>query len=252
VPKKITDVFGGRMRIMICGGAAIDPAILEGIQDFGIMALQGYGLTECAPICALNPDVDPKSKSAGYIPPGFDMKIADPDSETGIGEICAKGPNIMLGYFKNEEATKEVLKDGWFYTGDLGYMDEDRFVYITGRKKNVIITKNGKNVFPEEIEYYLGRIPYVSESLVWGKDSEDGEDTLIFANIKIDEEAVGEALGEGYTDDKVLELLWQEIDVVNEGLPYFKRIKKIDIRKTEFEKTTGKKIKRFVDANKGQ
>lgn len=252
VPKKITDVFGGRMRIMICGGAAIDPGILDGIQDFGIMALQGYGLTECAPICALNPDVNPKSKSAGYIPPGFDLKIDNPDPETGIGEICAWGPNIMMGYFKNEEATKEVLKDGWFYTGDLGYMDEDNFVYITGRKKNVIITKNGKNVYPEEIEYYLGRIPYVSESLVWGKDSEDGKDTLISANIRIDEDAVTEALGEGFTDEQALSLLWQEVDKLNEEMPYFKRVKKMDIRKSEFEKTTGKKIKRFVDANKEQ
>lgn len=252
VPKKITDVFGGRMRIMICGGAAIDPAILEGIQDFGIMALQGYGLTECAPICALNPDVKPKSKSAGYIPPGFDLKIDNPDPETGIGEICAWGPNVMMGYYKNEQATKEVLKDGWFYTGDLGYMDEDNFVYITGRKKNVIITKNGKNVYPEEIEYYLGRIPYVSESLVWGKDSEDGNDTLISANIRIDEDAVTEALGEGFTDENALRLLWQEVDKLNEEMPYFKRVKKIDIRKSEFEKTTGKKIKRFVDANKKQ
>lgn len=252
VPKKITDVFGGRMRIMICGGAAIDPAILEGIQDFGIMALQGYGLTECAPICALNPDVNPKSNSAGYIPPGFDMRIDNPDPETGIGEICAKGPNVMLGYFKNEEATREVLKDGWFHTGDLGYMDEDKFVYITGRKKNVIITKNGKNVFPEEIEYYLGRVPYVSESLVWGKDSADGGDTLIAATIKIEEDAVGEVLGENYTDQQVIDLLWTEIDKINEVLPYFKRIKKVNLRKTEFEKTTGKKIKRFVESNKGE
>ncbi len=250
VPKKITDVFGGRMRIMICGGAAIDPAILDGIQDFGIMALQGYGLTECAPICALNPDVNPKSSSAGYIPPGFDLKIDNPDPETGIGEICAKGPNIMLGYFKNEEATKEVLKDGWFHTGDLGYMDKDNFVYITGRKKNVIITKNGKNVFPEEIEYYLGKVPYVEESLVWGKDSEDSKDTVISANVKVDEDAVAEALGENYTDEQVLELLWKEVDKINEELPFFKRIKKMAIRKTDFEKTTGKKIKRFVDANK--
>ncbi len=250
VPKKITDVFGGKMRIMICGGAAIDPAILEGIQDFGIMALQGYGLTECAPICALNPDVSPKSKSAGYIPPGFDLRIDSPDPDTGIGEICAWGPNIMLGYFKNEEATNEVLKDGWFYTGDLGYMDEDNFVYITGRKKSVIITKNGKNVYPEEIEYYLGRIPYVSESLVWGKDSEDRKDTLISANVRIDAEAVTEKLGQGYEDKEVLDLLWSQVDIINEELPYFKRIKKLSLRKSEFEKTTAKKIKRFVEANR--
>ena len=131
-------------------------------------------------------------------------------------------------------------------------MDDDNFVYITGRKKNVIITKNGKNVFPEEIEYYLGKVPYVSESLVWSKDSEDGSDTLISANIKIDEEAVAEVLGENYTDEQVIDLLWKEIDKINEELPFFKRIKKIDLRKTDFEKTTGKKIKRFVEANKGQ
>lgn len=252
VPKKITDIFGGRMRIMICGGAAIDPAILDGINDFGITCLQGYGLTECAPICALNPDKGMKSNSAGYIPPGFDIKIDNPDPETGIGEICAKGPNVMLGYYKNEEATKEVLRDGWFHTGDLGYMDEDNFVYITGRKKNVIITKNGKNVFPEEIEFYLGRIPYVAESMVWGKETETGDDTLICANIKVDEEEVKVKLGEDYSEKQLYDLIWQEVDIINAELPFFKRIKKVDIRKTDFEKTTGKKIKRFVEANKGQ
>lgn len=251
VPKKITDVFGGRMRIMICGGAAINPAILAGIKDLGINALQGYGLTECAPICALNPDKGMKDSSAGYIPPGFDLKIDNPDPETGIGEICAKGGNIMLGYYKDEEATKAVLKDGWFYTGDLGYMDEDRFVYITGRKKNVIITKNGKNVYPEEIEYYLSKIPYVEESLVWGKESDDSGEILIYASIKVDEEEIKEALGEDYNDRRIYDLMWEEIDKINIKLPFFKRIKKIEIRKNDFEKTTGKKIKRFVDSNKG-
>lgn len=251
VPKKITDVFGGRMRIMICGGAAINPAILAGIKDLGINALQGYGLTECAPICALNPDKGMKDSSAGYIPPGFDIKIDNPDPETGIGEICAKGGNIMLGYYKDEEATKAVLKDGWFYTGDLGYMDEDRFVYITGRKKNVIITKNGKNVYPEEIEYYLSKIPYVEESLVWGKESDDSGEILIYASIKVDEEEIKEALGEDYNDRRIYDLMWEEIDKINIKMPFFKRIKKIEIRKNDFEKTTGKKIKRFVDSNKG-
>jgi len=249
-PQKILDVFGGRMRIMIVGGAAIDPAILQGIQDLGIMALQGYGLTECAPICALNPDRFPKNSSAGYIPPGFDIKIVDVDPETGIGEICAKGGNVMLGYYNNEEATKEALREGWFHTGDLGYLDKDRYVHITGRKKNVIITKNGKNVFPEEIEYYLGRIPFVAESLVWGRDSEETGETQIFASIKVDEEEVAEVLGSDHTDKQVFDLLWSEIDKINAELPLFKRIKKFDIRKTEFEKTTGKKIKRFVEGNK--
>ena len=251
VPKKITNVFGGRMKTMICGGAAIDPAILDGINDFGINCLQGYGLTECSPICALNPDQAKISASAGYIPPGFEIKIDQKDKETGIGEICAKGGHIMMGYYNNEEATNEVLKDGWFHTGDLGYLDANNYVYITGRKKNVIITKNGKNVYPEELEYYLGKIPYVAESMVWGKDSETGDDTVICASIKIDEEEVKEALGEGFTDQQATELLWIEVDKINEETPYFKKIKKIDIRRTDFEKTTGKKIKRFVDANKG-
>jgi len=248
--KQIQALFGGRMKVIICGGAAIDPDVLQGIRDFGINAVQGYGLTECAPICALNPDKYPKNNAAGYPPPGFELKIHEPDPETGIGEICAKGGNIMLGYYKNPEATAEVLKEGWFHTGDLGYIDEDHFVHITGRIKNVIITKNGKNVYPEEIENYLGRIPYVNESLVWGKDSEESGETLIFASIRADYEEVQEALGENYTDEEVAALIWKEIDVLNSQLPFFMRIRKIDVRKEEFEKTTGKKIKRFVDSNK--
>jgi long-subunit acyl-CoA synthetase (AMP-forming) len=248
--KKIQALFGGRMKVLICGGAAIDPDVLQGFRDFGINAVQGYGLTECAPICALNPDKYPKNDAAGYPPPGFELKIHDPDPETGIGEICAKGGNIMLGYYNNPEATAEVLRDGWFHTGDLGYIDEDHYVHITGRIKNVIITKNGKNVYPEEIENYLGKIPYVNECLVWGKDSEESGETLIFASIRADYDEVKDALGENYTDEDVAALLWKEIDVLNEQLPFFKRIRKIDVRKEEFEKTTGKKIKRFVDANK--
>ena len=248
--KQIIELFGGRMKVVICGGAAIDPEVLQGIRDFGINAVQGYGLTECAPICALNPDKYPRNNSAGYPPPGFGLKIHDPDPETGIGEICATGGNIMLGYYKNPGASAEVLRDGWFHTGDLGYLDEDNFVYITGRIKNVIITKNGKNVYPEEIENYLGRIPYVDECLVWGKDSEESGETLIFASIRADYEEVKGALGESYTDEEVAALIWKEIDVLNTQLPFFKRIKKIDIRKEEFDKTTGKKIKRFEDSNK--
>lgn len=249
--KQIRALFGGRMKVLICGGAAIDPEVLQGIRDFGVNAVQGYGLTECAPICALNPDKYPKNDAAGYPPPGFSLKIHEPDPETGIGEICAAGGNIMLGYYNNPEATSAVLREGWFHTGDLGYLDKDNFVHITGRIKNVIITKNGKNVYPEEIENYLGKIPYVQECFVWGKDSEETGETLIFASIRADYDEVKEALGENYSDEDVAALIWKEIDVLNTQLPFFKRIKKIDIRKEEFEKTTGKKIKRFVDSNKG-
>ncbi|MEG2199650.1 MAG: AMP-binding protein, partial [Anaerovorax sp.] len=250
--KQITALFGGRMRMMICGGAAIDPTILQGLRDFGIMALQGYGLTECAPICALNPDRYSKNTSAGYPLPGFDVKIHEPDPDTGIGEICTKGANVMLGYYKDPEGTAEVLKDGWFYTGDLGYLDEESYVFITGRRKNVIITKNGKNVFPEEIEYYINKIPYVEESLVWAKESKDGGDTIIAATLRIAEEEVKEQLGEKGSMAALEALLWKEMDCLNKELPYFKRIKKIVVKKTEFEKTTGKKIKRFVESNKGE
>ncbi|QIB70422.1 long-chain fatty acid--CoA ligase [Aminipila butyrica] len=247
--KDIRAIFGGRMRLMVCGGAAINPDILEGLQDFGIMAIQGYGLTECAPIGALNPDRAARSASIGRALPNFDMKIEDMNEE-GIGEICLKGSNIMLGYYNMPQATAEVLKDGWFYTGDLGYMDKEGYAYITGRKKNVIITKNGKNVYPEELEYYLSNIPYVLESLVYDRESEDGLDTVIVAAIRIDEEEVALSLGGGYTDDMVEELLWREVDQLNETSPYFKKIKRVVLRKEEFEKSTSKKIKRFTEYNK--
>jgi len=248
--KDIKAVFGGRMRIVICGGAAINPEVLQGIRDFGILALQGYGLTETAPIGALNPDTAPVNESAGRALPETKARIESPDPETGIGEICLFGGNVMLGYYNNPEATAEVLKDSWYYTGDLGRIDEKGYIYITGRKKNVIITKNGKNVYPEELEYYLSNIPYVLESMIWGKDSEDGKDTVIVASVIPDTEAVAEKLGASPSDDEVEKLLWDEIDKINIDQPFFKRIKKVILRKEEFEKNTSKKIKRYVETNK--
>ena len=240
------------MRVIISGGAAIDPDILQFFNDIGIIGVQGYGLTECSPMAALNPDVekDMKLASVGHVLPGMEVKIIDKDPE-GIGEICFSGGNVMMGYYNNPEATAEVLIDGWFHTGDQGYVDEDNFVYITGRKKNVIITGNGKNVFPEELEYELSKIPYVAESMVWAKDDEDStNDTTICATILIDQEEVEEVLGKSYTDVELYDLIWSGIDELNENLPIFKKIRKIFVRKREFEKTTGKKIKRFVEDNK--
>lgn len=276
---RVTDTFGGRMRLMISGGAAIAPEVIRGIQEFGIIALQGYGLTECGPIAALNPDIHGKPDSAGRSIPDVLLRIHEPDQE-GIGEICVKGKNVMLGYYQNQKATDQVIQDGWFHTGDLGRMDSDGFLFITGRKKNVIIAKNGKNVFPEEIEYYLSKIPYVEESMVYGKEgtvgkaaaaettvlaenaasankvagaeAEAGEpgEILLFAAIRIDQEAVSEKLGSNFTSQQVEALLWQEIDALNATLPYFKRIKKISVREDAFEKTTAQKIKRFAEENK--
>ena len=250
--KDVYKVFGGRLRVIISGGAAIDPAILQFFNDLGFIAVQGYGLSECAPMGALNPDQHKymRNASVGHILPGMQVKIADKD-EDGIGEICLKGDNVMLGYYKNPEETAKVIKDGWFYTGDQGYTDDEDFIYITGRKKNVIIASNGKNVFPEELEYLLSKIPYVAESMVWGADDEKGDITIV-ASIRPDEEEVAEAIGEekAKDDEAIKELLWKEVDRINADLPLFKKIKKISVRREEFEKNTSKKIKRFVEGNK--
>lgn len=250
--KEILEVFGGRMRVLISGGAAINPDILQFFNDIGITAVQGCGLTECSPMTALNPDVekDMRNASVGHLLPGMEVKLVDMDEE-GVGEICYKGDNVMLGYYNNPQATAEVIKDGWLHTGDLGYIDEEDFIYITGRKKNVIITKNGKNIFPEELEYYLSNIPYIAESMVWGDDGDDGaNDTSIVATVTLDPEEIVEALGENYTEEDARALIWKSVDEINADLPYYKKIKKLNIRKDDFEKTTGKKIKRFVASNK--
>jgi long-chain acyl-CoA synthetase len=248
--KQIRALFGGNMRLLICGGAAIDPTVIDGINDFGIAAVQGYGLTESAPICALNPIYDGKSDSAGYVVPGFKARIDDPDPETGIGEIIIGGDAVMLGYYKDEAATTEVMEDGWFRSGDYGYIDKENFVFITGRKKNVIITKTGKNVFPEELEYFLGRSDALGEMMVWEADSEKGDDTVIVLTVKTDAEGVKATLGEAYTQEQVDALVHAEVDKVNAELPIFKRIRRIYLRDEDFIATTSKKIKRFEEANK--
>ena len=247
--KDILKVFGGRMRVLISGGAAIDPAILQFFNDLGFIAVQGYGLSECAPMGALNPDQHKymRDASVGHILPGMDVKIVDKD-EDGIGEICLKGDNVMLGYYNNPEETAKVIKDGWFYTGDQGYIDDEKFIYITGRKKNVIIASNGKNVFPEELEYLLSKIPYVTESMVWG--AEEKGDIVIVAAIRPDMEEVEAVLGKDCDEEAVKKLLWDEVDKINAELPMFKKIRKIAVRNEEFEKNTSKKIKRFVESNK--
>lgn len=247
--KKIHAVFGGSIRILVCGGAAINPKVLEGYNSLGILAVQGYGLTESSPVLTLNPEKKPNSFSAGKALYNVELKIHEPDDQ-GIGEIIAKGKNIMLGYYNNPTATEQVLKEGWLYTGDLGYLDKKGFLYITGRKKNVIITRNGKNVYPEELELYLLRIPYVSETLVSSKEGDVGTEIQILAQIRPDYEAIEGVLGEGYTEEQVLHLIEHEVDQLNETLPFYKKIKKVVIRNEAFAMTTTKKIKRHIENNK--
>lgn len=240
--KTIIDNFGGAMRLFISGGAAIDPQVVQGFQDFGIHCVQGYGLTECSPIIALNRNCDYNNAAAGLPVPNTEIRIDNPNEE-GIGEIIAKGPNIMLGYYENEDATREAIVDGWFHTGDLGYMDKDKFVYITGRKKNVIVTKNGKNIYPEEIETLLSRSPFIAECMVYGREGMGTGEVDVAADIYPDLEKIKEELGEeNPTKDQIRMLLDKEVLKVNKSLELYKYIRYFTVRDTEFEKTTSKKI----------
>lgn len=242
--KAVHAALGGHVRLMISGAAAIDPSVINDFLAMGITMLQGYGMTECSPIIALNPDYRIKAAAAGLPIPGTEVKIFEPD-ENGIGEIICKSDSVMLGYYEDPEETSKVLKDGWLYTGDYGYIDKDGYVYITGRKKNVIVTKNGKNIFPEEVEFYMNRSPYISEVVVTGKEEEEGgREMIVWAEIYPDKETILEEKGD-LTQEQLRALLKSEIDRLNEEMPLYKRIKRFSIRDTEFEKTTTKKIKRW-------
>jgi len=242
--------FGGSVRLFIAGGAAPDPKVSKGLREFGFNFVQGYGLTETSPILALNQLDNFKDNAAGLPLPGIQIKINTPDEE-GVGEIFAKGPSVMLGYYKNEKFTTEAFEDGWFKTGDLGCFDEDGFLHISGRKKNVIIANNGKNIFPEEIEDILHRSPYVLESLVFG-EKDDKHDERIAAQIFVDAEAFieySEKNNVPITEELIQQKISEVIKETNEQLASFKQIKNFYIRQQEFEKTTTQKIKRYAAGN---
>lgn len=229
----------------LCGGASI--AYGEGLKyNFEISSLRGYSLTECSSIVALSP----VNGSVGRLLPKMKAKLASPDPETGIGEICLAGENIMIGYCGDPEATAEVLKDGWLYTGDLGRIDEKGYIYLAGRKENVIIAENGKNIYPEELENDLNSTVYVLESMVWSKVSNDGE-AVIAATIWADVEKVAERLDAGYSEQELENLLWCEIIKINDKQPFLKRIKKMVLRKEEFQKNSSQEIIRWYPANRG-
>ena len=250
--KDIRDVFGGRMKTLICGGAKIDPQILDGLREFGFNALQGYGLTEAAPMGAFNPQDAPNSRSIGVPFPGQGIKIIDVNEE-GIGEICIKGPNIMMGYFDDPEQTAKVIdEEGWFHTGDLGYVDKDGYAFITGRAKNVIVTRKGKNVYPEEIEYQLNLIDFVEESFVFEDTKVKGDDIQIVAAVKIDEEEMADLLGPDYTEEDARRELQKEVDKINEEAPVYRMIRKVILRKTDFIHNTSAKLIRMAEENKAE
>jgi long-chain acyl-CoA synthetase len=248
---EIHQKFGGSIRLFIAGGAAQDPLVAKGLREFGFNFVQGYGLTETAPILTLNRIEQFKDDSAGIPLPGVTLRIAGPD-HLGIGEIWARGLNIMLGYYKNEAVTKDAFEDGWFKTGDLGRIDSDGFLHIMGRMKNVIISKSGENVYPEELEDLLNRSPFVMESLVYGEDDpKQGE--IIAAQVVVDAEAfieLAETRGKQITSDLMKSVIGEEIASVNKEVSAFKQIRKFYIRDREFEKTTTQKVKRFLAQKK--
>lgn len=238
--------FGGNLRLLIAGGASIDGKLLENMQDLGIHCIQGYGLTECAPILALNRGKHYNNNAAGLPLPDVEVRIHEPD-ENGIGEIIGRGDNVMIGYYNNEEATREAIdEDGFYHTGDLGYLDDQSFVIITGRKKYKIVTKNGKNIFPEEIEFLLQQQPLIAEVVVSGVEGRDG-DVIVQAEIFPDREAVDEdpeLKGLSLTDDRVKAKVEAQVREANSKLVPYKAVRSVVLRDEEFEKTTAKKIKR--------
>lgn len=244
--RSIHEATGGHVDLFIAGGAAMNANVLEDFQAMGFPMIQGYGMTENSPIIAVNKDRYSKPSSVGFPMPGTEVRIKDPDAK-GIGEILCKGPSVMLGYYEDSVETNKVLKDGWLYTGDYGFFDSDGMLYISGRKKNVIVTKNGKNIFPEELEYYLMENDYIEEAFVYGETDKEG-DAVVKAIIYPNYELISNTLEES-SEESLREFLKKIIDDINEEMPLYKRIKRFSVRKLEFEKTTTKKIKRFTTEN---
>ena len=243
--KEILDNLGGKLRILIAGGAAMSKEAIQGFLNLGINLLQGYGLTETSPVVAGENDNFKRCGSVGFPLPGIDVKIDSPDSD-GIGEIIVKAPTVMLGYVDNDEATAEVIKNNWFYTGDLGYFDEDGFLFVTGRKKDVIVLKNGKNIFPEELEILINKLPYVSESMVFGRPCDDG-DYKISAKIVYNKDILNE-YHPNISNDDLLNLVWNDIkEKVNHKMPAYKYIREIILTDTPLIKTTTQKVKRHEE-----
>ncbi|MFA5562261.1 MAG: AMP-binding protein [Eubacteriales bacterium] len=242
--KQVRAAFGGRLSKLVSGGAALNPLMVDNFKAFGITISQGYGITECAPLLSAIPFDVYNPASCGIPSPGVEVRIDKDSPDELAGEIVVRGENVMLGYYKNPEATQEVLSaDGWFRTGDYGYLDDAGFLYITGRKKNVIVLEGGKNVFPEEIEEYLEPLPLVEEVVVVGRTAKDGESihivALIYPNLETAEEA-------GLTTpEQIKKVLTEQINQLNKKLPTFKKIHALELRETPFEKTTTKKIKRL-------
>ncbi len=241
---EIHESFGGKLNMLVSGGAGIDPEVIAGMRAFGFKVIQGYGLTESAPLAAVNHDSFYNDRSAGLVLPEGELKIINV-GEDGTGEICYRGDNVMLGYYDRPDLTAEVKKNGWLHTGDVGYIDERGFLIITGRRKNVIVRYNGKNVFPEELEAYIGRDPLVSEAVVLGIRNEKKNDYDIVAAIKVDTDAAKDMFGAEYSRELAEKKITETVAEVNRTVQSYKRIDVTLFPDEDFPKTSSRKIKRF-------
>lgn len=244
--KDIISNLGGALREIISGASGLDPKVARAFNNFGILTIQGYGLTETSPVLAAENENCIRYGSIGFPLPGVTMEVNEPN-KYGIGELIAKGPNVMLGYYDNEEATKETLKDGWFHTGDLGKKDKDGYFFITGRKNNVIVLKNGKNIYPEELEILIAKLPYVEESMVFGYPKDD--DLIVSVEITYNKEYVEENFKD-FSKDELHKKIWEDIKEINKGLTNYKHIKKLIITDEPMIKTSTAKVKRHEEIEK--
>lgn len=241
---QVLEALGGRLKYFIVGGAALNPELVDMFKSLGIHISQGYGITECAPLISVISLTDYNPASCGKAMPGIQVMIDKENPEDQTGEIVVKGDNVMLGYYNAPELTDEVLSNGWFRTGDYGYVDKKGYIYITGRKKNIIIASNGKNVFPEEIEEYISEIPMVEEVVVVGRDEKkNGEVSIVAICVPNMEECEARGLTE---PEAIYEAINEQINAVNKKLVAYKHINHLEIRNEPFEKTAARKIKRFL------
>ena len=245
--KPILKQFDEYLRDVLYGAAPMDKTTIKWYNNLGIDLIQGYGLTESSPVLTAESSERKRAGSIGIPLKNIEIKIDNPDKD-GVGEIMAKGPNIMLGYYENEEATKKALEDGWLHTGDYGYIDEDGFVYITGRKNDIIVLRNGKNVYPQEIEFLINKLQYVDECMVYSRDKTK-TDTLLCAKIVYNKDNIVDYFGEK-TQKEYEELIWKDIKEINKDLPTYKHIKEIIATVEPLEKTTTQKVKRYVEMKK--
>ena len=244
--KDIHEALGGKLRLCVTGAAALNPEVEKGFNDFGIEVYQGYGLTETSPVVAAEHKTCSKPGSIGQLFPSFEGRIDEPN-EQGIGELVVKGLSVMLGYYGNKEATDEVIQNGWFHTGDLAYFDKDDYIFITGRKKDVIVLKNGKNIYPEEVEALINELEGIKESFVFGKaDKGDESDLKLAAKIVYDKDIMKKKFGLE-KEEEIKDKIWKDIKEINKTMPTYKYIKEIHITEKELIRTTTLKIKRFEE-----